>query len=402
MKIASLPALALGLATVFATTAHAGEAAGVQAKAWPPRLVFGNGTELAATGNYGYDLNRFSGQGYGTAATTFEDDEDFRRKEFGLSLKRKGYYDFAAAYDFQAETWMDVALRVESKPLFGRDVGKLRIGQFKLPVGFEGYTSTRAGAFLENSLPTQAFYESRRVGAEWAFERPAYLWNLGYFFDADLQGNNPGSTVAMRAAWTPRKQAGHVLHLGVSASEERPDSEINGRGELILPSVRWRAKPEASLTAVRLVDSGTLSRVDRIRRGGVEALWIEGPWSLQGEYLRQSTERDAGLPGYSADGYYLFGSWLLTGESRAYSAGNVSNPQPAHGYGAWELLARYSHIDLDSDGIRGGRESNWTLGVNAYFSKYFRLQANYVRVDAKRAGLSADPRVMELRAQFYF
>lgn len=400
LRLALLPLWAATL--VPALAAEAGDHAGTRFESWPPRLVFANGTELAATGNYAYDVNRFDGEGYGTAATALEDDEDFRRKEFGVSLKRKGVYDFAASYDFHSDTWMDVALRVETRALLGRDAGKLRLGQFKLPVGFEGHTSTRSGSFLENALPTQAFYESRRVGAEWSFERPMYLWNLGYFFGNDLQGNNPGTTLAGRIAWTPRKQFGHVLHLGLSASEERPHGEVNGRGETVLPSVRWRARPEAALTDARLVDSGTLDRVDGIRRAGVEALWVEGPWSLQGEYLRQHTTRDAGLSDYSADGWYIAGSWLLTGESRSYGGGNVSNPLPAHAYGAWELLLRHSRIDLDNDGIRGGRQNDWTLGVNAYLNRYFRVQANFTRVDATRAGRHADPRVLQLRAQFYF
>ncbi len=400
MKNVSL--LALAVLGSLSATAAADEARHTEAKAWPPRIVFANGAELAATGNFQYDFNDFSGDGYGTPATTFEDGDNFRRREFGLSFKRKGSFDATVVYDFESDTWLDVALRLETKPLFGHDVGRIRMGQFKLPVGFEGNSSTRAISFMENALPSQAYYESRRVGVEWAFERPAYLWNLGYFWGNDLQGNNPGTTLAARAAWTPRKQAGDVLHLGVSASEEHPDDEINGRGQLIEPSVRWRAKPEASLTSVRLVDSGTLSRVDRIRREGVEALWIKGPWSLQGEYLRQSTSREAGLRGFSSDGWYVFGSWILTGESRGYNAGNIANPQPAGKFGAWELLARYSHIDLDQDGIAGGRESNWTLGVNGYFSKYFRVQANYVFVDAERGAAQADPNVMEVRAQFNF
>lgn len=394
--------LTLALLAAVAAPAAAQDAKPTHAEAWPPRIVFANGTELAATGNFHYDYNDYSGQGYGTPATTFEDDDAFRRKEFGFNLKRKGYYDVAVAYDFEAEVWMDVALRLETKPLFGKDVGKIRAGQFKLPVGFEGFTSTRAGSFMETSLPTQAFYESRRVGVEWDFERPKYLWNVGYFWGNDLQGNNPGDTLALRAAWTPMKAAGNVVHLGASFSQENPDSEINGLGVTVYPSARWRAKPEGSLTTVRLVDSGTLSRVDRIQREGLEALWIHGPWSAQTEYLRQKTTRDNGLPSYSADGWYVFGSWMITGESRTYNAGNVGNPAPANQYGAWELLARYSHIDLNNDGIAGGTEDNWTVGVNGYFSKYFRLQANYVMVDAKRAGLKADPNIFEMRAQFYF
>lgn len=390
--------LALALLAVHAG-AHA-EDTGARASAWPPKIAFADGTELALGGNFAYDANRFSGDGYNGAP--LEDDDGWRRRELGLSLKRKGVYDFGATFDFEAKAWNDVALRVESKALFGRDAGKLRVGQMKLPLGFEGNTATRSVAFMENSLPTQAFYQGRRSGIDWAFERDRYIVNAGYFFESDLQGNNKGDTAAARVAWTPFKQAGHVLHLGVSAAQERPDSEVNGLGVTVQPSARWRAKPEASLTAVRLVDSGTLTRVERIDRGGVEALWIQGPWSLQGEYLRQKTTREPGLPSYSADGAYVFGSWLATGESRPYSAGNVGNPKPKGKYGALELLARYSRIDLDSDGIAGGRQHDWTLGANWYLAQNFKFQANYVKVDAERGAVSASPDVFELRAQLHF
>lgn len=403
MKPASALTLALLVLLPLPTCAAAQDtrSAAAQGSVWPPRYTFGDGTELSATGNYAYDLNEISGDGYGSAATRFEDDRDWRRKEFGIAVKRKGLYDLVAVFDFQPKTWSDVALRLESKALLGRDAGKFRIGQMKLPLGFEGNTATRNSGFMENSLPTQAFYQGRRIGVDWAFERPRYLLNAGYY-GQDLQGNNNGNTAAARAAWTPFKAAGRVLHLGVSASEERPHSEINGLGAQVLPSVRWRAKPEASLTTVRLVDSGTLTQVDRIRRSGLEALWIGGPYSLQGEYLRQKTDRDAGLPSYSADGFYLFGSWLLTGESRPYAGGNVGNPKPAAGHGAVELLARYSSIDLDSDGIAGGRQHNWTLGANWYLRQNFKFQANYVQANAERGALSASPRVLELRAQLSF
>ena len=378
-----LSTLALALLCV-----HAGARADdgkTTASAWPPKIAFAGGTELSLGGNLQYDLNRFSGDGYNGAA--LEDDDAWRRQELGLTLRRKGVYELGVTYDFHARSWNDVALRVETKAVFGRDLGKVRIGQMKVPLGFEGNTGTRAVSFLEASLPTQAFYENRRSGIDWAFERERYLANAGYFFESDLLGNNKGDTAAVRLAWTPRKAAGDVLHLGIAGSQERPDSEVNGLGVTVHPSVRWRARPEAALTGVRLVDSGTLTRVDRIDRTGLEALWIHGPWSLQGEYLRQKTTRDLGLP---------------SGESRGYSAGNVANPKPKGTYGALELLARYSRIDLDSDGIAGGRERNWTLGANWYLTPYFKFQANVVKTDASRGAFSADPTVFELRAQMHF
>ena len=393
-----LSSLALSLLAVHAgARADDGEA---KLAAWPPKITFAGGTELSLGGNLQYDAATFSGEGY--AGVALEDDDAWRRQEIGLTLRRKGVYDFGATFDFQAKTWSDVALRLETKALFGRDAGKLRIGQMKLPLGFEGNTGTRHVSMMEPSLPTQAFYQGRRSGIDWAFERERYIANVGYFFESDLQGNNKGDTAAFRLAWTPRKAAGDVLHLGIAAAQERPDSEVNGLGVTVHPSVRWRAKPEATLTPYRFVDSGTLSRVDRIDRTGLEALWIRGPWSLQGEYLRQKTTRELGLPSYSADGGYVLASWLVTGESRGYSGGNVTNPKPKGHYGAVELLARYSRIDLDSDGIAGGREHNWTLGANWYITPYFKFQANYVKSDATRGALSADPSVFQLRAQMHF
>ena len=69
MKIISL--LALAVTGALSAPVSAEEAKQTQAKAWPPRIVFANGAELAATGNFAYDVNRFSGDGYGTASTTF-------------------------------------------------------------------------------------------------------------------------------------------------------------------------------------------------------------------------------------------------------------------------------------------------------------------------------------------
>ncbi len=107
---------------------------------------------------------------------------------------------------------------------------------------------------MEPSLPTQAFYQGRRSGIDWAFERERYIANVGYFFESDLQGNNKGDTAAFRLAWTPRKAAGDVLHLGIAAAQERPDREVNGLGVTVHPSVRWRAKPEATLTPYRFIN----------------------------------------------------------------------------------------------------------------------------------------------------
>lgn len=363
---------------------------------WPTKVAFDDGTELALTGNYGYDWNNFSDD------PRLEDDDDFRRKEFGATLKKKGVYDAMVYFDFQSKLWLDVFFRFETKALFGADYGKVRLGYIKVPVGLEGVTSSRADSFLETALPIQAIYQGRRTGVEWTFERPQYLLQAGAYGGKDLQGDNPGTTQAVRGVWTPVKAEGDVLHLGIATSVENPRGYHNGLDVSFSPRVRLRARPEAGLTDVRLIDSGTLVNVDKVVRTGLEGIWIKGPFSVQAEALRADVSRENGLPDYTADGQYIFGSWVVTGESRPYSAGNVANVKPANAYGAVELLARYSRLDLDDGSIQGGNERNWTLGANWYLTSHFKFQANYVRADAERGGVRTKPKAVELRAQVQF
>ena len=98
----------------------------------------------------------------------------------------------------------------------------------------------------------------------------------------------------------------------------------------------------------------------------------------------------------------VFGSWMLTGESRPYHAGNVGNVEPTGRWGAFELLLRYSVLDLDDAPVQGGREHDWTLGANWYLTTHFKVQLNVVRAWSDRGGSSLDPRIFEARVQLMF
>ena len=369
---------------------------------WPTHHTFEDGTDVGLTGVYRYDVDEFAGDRKPDGHRAFEDSHTNRRKELGITLKKKGVYDAIVDYEFQGKTWLDTNVRVQSKALFGTDYGAFRFGYSKTPVSFEGVTSTKATAFLELALPAQAIFEGRRTGIDWQFERPTYIANVGYYWGQDLLGDNDGTTIATRVAWTPRKATGDVLHLGLSASRENRAGSTDGRGVYHGPTARFSTPPETGLTPVRLVDSGSLSDVDGIGRSGFEGLWIGGPWSMQGEVLRANVARNASKPDYAVDGFYAFGSWVVTGESRPYSGGNVGNIKPKGRWGAWELLLRYSRLDLDDGAVQGGTEHDWTLGANWYLTEHFKLQANLIRAWSDKGNLSLDPHIIEARAQIYF
>ncbi len=370
---------------------------------WPTHVVTGDGTDVGVSVLYQYDVNRFSGDG-----GRFEDAAAQRRKYLGFYARKPGIYDINVQYDFQARQWVDTFVRIRTRGAFGIDLGAFRFGYTKTPVGFEGVTSSAATTFIETALPTQAFWEGRRAGVDWAWVRPTYLVNVAYgFVHQDLDGNNPGHTVAARVAWMPLQSEGHVLHLGLSASRETPEWRDGTP-----PAARLRARPEDGLSPIRLVDSGALAYADHIDRRGLEALWIEGPFSAQGEYLWARVSRGGGRAKVQGDGAYLFTTWTLTGEARVYTDGNMADRRynsrdlrpirPRHPWGALELALRYSRIDLDDGRVLGGREHNWTLGLNWYLGEHLKFQADYVKASGSRRGVRVDPEILEMRAQLNF
>ncbi len=354
---------------------------------WPTSHTFDNGVEVGLKGLVQYDFNRFGNDRLADGSTYFDDAQTWRRKEFNFYVRKDGAYEVNAGYDFQSRSWVDNYVAVETP------VGRFRAGQFKTPVGWEdGNTSTGATLFMERSLPEQAIHEGRRIGLEWTrdFSTRWYLQVAG-FTRHDLNDEASGATFAGRAVYTPARQDGNVLHLGLATSRELRDDH----------TARVRARPEVGLTPVRLVDTGTLQGVDRIDRGGLEAGWLRGPLLVQGEYLALRADRPTARDFHSHGGY-VSAAWLLTGETHGYKASGFSNPDPARPWGAFELALRYSSLDLDDGDVAGGREHDWTLGLNWYLGSHFKLQANYIRASSDRGNLQVDPRIVALRAMVAF
>jgi phosphate-selective porin OprO and OprP len=370
----------------------------------PAACTLADGTAFGMNLSYQYDADDFShGDGVFTDANTF------RRRQIGIYARKSGVFDFTMTYDFESRAWQDVYTRFQSAALFKHDIGAFRVGFTKIPVGLENLTSSTATSFIESSLATEANQETRRIGIDWALQRSHFVVNAGYYYrggpkpgEGYLFAGTPktrGKTGAARVAWIPLNEPGNILHFAVSAAKETPAGNVNMLGVFEPATEVIRTRPEAGLTSVRLVDSGDLAFADHIDRVGLEQLWISGPWSVQSEYLDARIQRPFGLSTYDASGYYVFGSWVLTGESRGYANGVVSDLRPQQKFGAVELLLRYSAVNLNDEPILGGREHDWTLGLNWYLNKYFKIQTNFIHADSERQGKSVDPNIFETRLQ---
>jgi phosphate-selective porin OprO/OprP len=345
------------------------------------------GWEYGLKAAYQYDWNEFGNDRLDSGAHRFEDVDGWRREELSAFIRKPGVFEAQVGYDFAGEVWIDNYLKFNA----GK-ANEFRLGQFKTPVGMdEAATSSAGTVFLERAAPVNAIYQGRRLGADWTWTPgPAWRVNLGYYAGGDLNGLNEGHSLGGRAVFTPRNGAQEVLHLGLSASREDRDDG----------AYRIRTRPEAGITDVRLVDSGSLPG-DAIDRIGLEGAWQRGPWLSQAEWLEADVELDAGGD-YRARGGYLQTAWVVTGETRPYKAGAFGNPKPGRKAGAVELGLRYSDLDLDDGVIGGGRQRDWTVGANWYLTRFFKFQANYIHVDSDRGAVSLAPEVFEVRAQLAF
>ncbi|WP_313918491.1 porin [Tahibacter sp.] len=388
LSAASRPLLLLGLSTGIALALAAPAQAYDLLNDWPTRFKTASGVEYGVRGTIQYDSNHFSDDTLPNGTARFDDLETWRRKETYLYARKSGVWELAAGYDFQSHVWVDAYFR-----LFTKTAGDLRVGQIKTPVGFEeGAIGSGSTTFMERALPVQAVSQGRRIGLDWTYEKvPGWLLNTGVFSGGDLNGDNDGTTWAGRAVYNPVKNESSVVHLGIAASIEERDDGI----------ARIRARPEANLTPIRLIDTGNLTGTDQIRRVGLEGAWAQGPFSLQGEFLTVDASRRTAR-NFAAEGAYLYGSWVVTGETRPYKSGAFGNVKPNNDYGAVEVGLRYSTLDLNDGVVAGGKQHDWTLGVNWYIGQHFKLQANHIRAFSDKGALALDPKISELRAQISF
>jgi phosphate-selective porin OprO/OprP len=261
---------------------------------------------------------------------------------------------------------------------------------------------------MERGLPN-AFSPGRDIGISASTHGEKWGTKAGFYFDGVKNDNSPdaqGWGVTGRFHFAPMMEDENVIHLGAAAS-------YRGDGD---DEIRFRERPESHVTSTRLVDTGTISDYSNQTLLGAEAAAVFGPFSMQGEYMQTSIDVDG--PGSDPDfsGWYVFGSYFLTGEHRPYkaSSGTFGRVKPESivgkgGHGAWEVAARYSSIDLDDGGIEGGEEDNITVGLNWYATPNIRFMANYIRastdptsVDKYPSAGDEDANIYQLRGQIDF
>ncbi len=325
----------------------------------------------------------------------------------------KAQYDFANTGDGKAD-FKDVYMGL-------RDIGpvdRILVGHFKEPFGLNQLTSSKYITFMERSLPV-AFEAARNTGLMLQSTEldKRLLWQVGGFRNSNDQGFSFGDdndyNLTTRLVGVPYYEDGgaRVLHLGFSYSHQfRQGFDL-----------RYRQRPDSHL-ADRIVDTrnaitGLDIPTDDIDLIGPEVALVWGPASFQAEYIASFVNGKAGNSDTDFWGGYVEASYFLTGEHRNYELGrgHFGRLSPKENFstrrgtwGAWQIAARFSYLDLNDEIVKGGKVWDLTAALNWYPFPNARVMLNYIhsrvedRLTAVDPGLDGDADIAQVRFQVDF
>lgn len=285
------------------------------------------------------------------------------------------------------------------------------VGHFKIPFSLEQLMADKDLSLMERSLPN-GFLKSRAPGV--MISTSGEHWSAAAMgFGEQLYSNTYSSTApqadegggaSARITWAPIVTENSSLHFGLSEQYQKPTQKAGGE------TISFSTRPESHMTSLTLISTGNISGdVSNAKLLGAEIAATLGSITLQSEYIRAQVARDTGAdPTFS--GWYAQGAWMITGENRPYDIGGgiFKAISPSHpigttgGSGAWELIARYSTMDLSDENITGGRERDTTLGLGWYANNFVRVSGNWVRAYAIDGGKYDGQTLNALQMRFQF
>jgi phosphate-selective porin OprO/OprP len=373
-------------------------------------------------------------------ARLLKDGTFFRRARIGFDGTAYGDWDYRLLFDFGGSGVEDAGQLYEGWAQYsGLRPFHFRVGAWPQPIGLEDQMSTNAQMFLErpgiSDVARNLAAGDTRIGAG------AFAYDKYWFVSADVTGRtigvvNTGTVISASAvpftgnvgtAQTFGDQVGFVgravfspfhgqdwrVNLGAHGSYvDRPGDTGGPAATGLIPAsafgVRVRDTPELRVDGTQFIDTGTIAAHNASTVGG-EIAAQKGPLFAEAEYESVHIDRADGVASPTFTGWYLEGSWLITGESRLYNASSAAFDGPAvkhpfslsdGGWGAWELALRYSDADLNfdpgapgtapaADAVRGGDQKVWSVGLNWYPNQVFHFMFDFDHVEIDRLSPNA-------------
>ena len=328
-------------------------------------------------------------QGYVTKDIEFEVDREIRN-EIGELLRLRT--------NPTSTLWRDVFVNYRRFRRF-----QVRAGQFKIPFGADQLHSTASNEFAFRSLIGNYLAPGRDIGVmvHGKLFKQRLEYQAGVFrhdgrrirqVDGSPSGDRTiaGRLVTAPFSWVkPPRLLGSLkdLELGAAFTQSYvPEGLSSPRGRTWYGTHNYF--PRVNIQGQRW-------------RTGVDLDWTPGPFSLRAEVIQVSDERlgqslrGGDLSNLISRGWYLSGSWVLTGEAKDRNVTprrDFGWAKGKFGFGAVEIAARgeqirfgsAEHIGLPSRSTRAANlvsasERAATFGVNWYLNRRVKVLFNGVR-----------------------
>lgn len=355
-------------------------------------------------------------------ARQLKDGDNFRRGRFGVSGTLFRDFQYRGVYDFGGSGVENSGQLYEAWGQYnGLRPLHIRIGAFAPLQGLADQDSTAAQPLLERAASadvarnfaagdTRTAAQVFGYGDHWLASVAVTGRAIGVV-NTSLTGTAQtfGDPLAFvgRLAATPLHGADWRVHVGVHGQYLDRPANVSGPAASGLTPISGRTvafsdQAELRIDGTRLINTGNIDA----RHAANEGVEFAAQWRgflVQSEYDHFDVQRAAvGVSNPRFQGYYVEGSWLVTGETRRYNnataafdAPTVRRPLGANGgFGAMELTVRYSDMNLNyhtgaagsapfADSVRGGELQVWTAGLNWYLNSYVRLalEGQHVKLD---------------------
>jgi phosphate-selective porin OprO/OprP len=384
-----------------------------------------------------YDSAYYSQNNRALSGTDLSSGSNFRRARIGVEGKAFGDWSYSLIYDLGGAGTEAASLSNFYIQYDGIKGLKIRTGAYATPAGLEDQTSAADLIFLERAAAPDlarsiAGSDGRRNFLSLISNGDNYYaavsWSGGKAGDAAFFDTQQAAVGYLASRVYHDADSNVVLSANGTYVFKLPDTAAGPNGPSAL---NYQARLESTVDGTRLIGTGGINA----RKAAIWGAEAAGNWKnlyAQAGYFGFSIDRRASvLPDPKFDGWYVQGSWVLTGESRRYNTASAtwSSPRPDKvfslknpGIGAWELAARYSVLDLNfrpgvaganivaaTGGIRGGKQKTATFGLNWYPNNVIRILLNYEHADIERLAvvtpfrdIGQDVDIITARAQLSF
>lgn len=326
-----------------------------------------------------YDVAELDGPAGLTGAGSYD---DIRRAQLGIDIKMPKGFSARIEGEFTADPieFTDVYLAWDRKGI------NVTAGQHKAFTPLDEMTSDLNTSFMERAAFITAFGYGRRTGISAGYAKADWAINGGIFTDPLIQLDDvPSNSVSadFRGYWSP--QLGKVkLHFGAAFHWR----DLSDFGNL---TTRYRQRPAVRIIDTRYIGTPALN-VDKEQRYGLEAAAVSGRLHGASEIHWLNAERP-GLADAKFFGGYGEVGFFLTDDTRPLKVGTFGGIKPkkplgSGGIGAVQVNLRYDYLDLNSNGVTGGRQDGYMASVIWTPADFLRLMVSYARLDYSDAAIA--------------